>query len=121
MKLVNIFLLVLSMFCLTAFDNMTVSVAWDNNTNPNIAGYKLHYDDKARTTEDTETAYANIIDVGRVFIMDLDNSTFLTSKTYYFSLTSYDSTGKDNPLCEEISWNPFIENGKPVTFMMGTN
>ena len=61
-----------------------VTLAWDDNSEPDLGGYKLHFGQVSGN-------YATTIDVGkntRYTIFDLHDD-----KTYYFAVTAYDKTG----------------------------
>ena len=71
-----------------------VYIAWNNVNDKDLAGYKVHYGFMSRTY-DTE------IDVNK-------NTNYLTKEldegvTYYFAVTSYDSTGNASEYSTEIS------------------
>ena len=58
-----------------------------------LAGYKVHYGT-------THGSYPNTITIGNVTSYSINN---LTSGTYYFSLTSYDTSGMESGYSNEVS------------------
>ena len=58
-----------------------------------LAGYKVHYGT-------THGSYSNTITVGNVTSYSINN---LASGTYYFSLTSYDTSGVESGYSNEVS------------------
>lgn len=81
-----------------------VTVAWDPNTEPDLAGYLVYYGTSSRTYP---------------FSIDVDNSTIHTisdlaeGRTYYFAVTAYDFNGNESDFSEEISLY-LSENGGEV-------
>ena len=72
-----------------------VSLAWDSNTESNVAGYKLYYGFESSN-------YTHTIDVGNetsYSISDLDSNV-----VHYFAATAYDSSGNESDFSEEISY-----------------
>jgi hypothetical protein len=71
-----------------------VTLAWDPNSEPDIAGYKIHYGLQSNS-------YSNVIDVGNYtscVISDLE-----VGSTYYFSATAYDTSGLESSHSNEVS------------------
>jgi hypothetical protein len=72
-----------------------LSLTWDPNNEPNIAGYKVYYGT-------VSSDYKFNVDVGKntiVTISDLE-----LSKTYYFAVTAYDVDGNESNFSAEISY-----------------
>ncbi len=59
------------------------TLAWDSNSEPHLAGYKLHYGETSRN-------YTSTVDVGNQTSHTVDN--LQDGKTYYFAVTAYDTT-----------------------------
>jgi len=79
---------------LLAAGTAQVKLAWDANTDPGIAGYKIHY---GTTSGD----YDSFIDVGNnttCTISGLDEGTI-----YYFAATAYVSGGVESGYSEELA------------------
>ena len=70
------------------------TVAWDANTEPDLAGYRLYYGVGSGN-------YTDSVDVGNVTqhtVADLADDTI-----YYFALRAYDTDGNYSELSEEIN------------------
>ena len=73
-----------------------ITVGWDNNSEPDITGYKLHYGTSTRN-------YDYNVDVGNYTsctISDLQEGT-----TYYFAATAYNSQLNESGFSEEIAYS----------------
>ena len=73
-----------------------VTLAWDPDTDPGLAGYKLYYGTQSGN-------YSLVVDVG-------NSTTYLASNlqagtTYYFAATAYDTAGLESGYSNEISYN----------------
>jgi hypothetical protein len=64
-----------------------VKFAWDANTEPDLAGYKLYYDQDGKP-------FDNEIDVGNVTTYTLTDLSIDT--TYFFAVTAYDINGNES-------------------------
>ncbi len=69
------------------------SLAWDANTEPDVAGYKVHYG-LSRLT------YTTHLDVGNVVAYTVTN--LAASTSYYFAVTAYDSYGNESGYSNEV-------------------
>ncbi len=72
-----------------------VDLEWEANTEPNLAGYKIH---KGLSSGN----YDSVIDVGNVTTYTLSGLEVGTK--YYLAATAYDTTGKDGPFSQEITF-----------------
>ena len=76
-----------------------VSLAWDANTEPDLAGYRIHYG-----TSPGNYTLPTITVVGQ------NNARTITSlqanTTYYFAVTAYDLAGNESPLSNEVAAQP---------------
>jgi hypothetical protein len=70
------------------------TLAWDPNTEPDLAGYKVYYGKSSGI-------YSNMIDVGNQTHCEAPN--LVDGQTYYFSVTAYDIDGNESAFSEEIS------------------
>ena len=89
---------------LQAANAATVTLAWDKNTESDIAGYKLYYGTSSRN-------YKYSQDVGNsttYTISDLDEGI-----TYYFAVTDYDSSGQESNFSEEVVHTIAFQNRRP--------
>lgn len=76
----------------------TVTLAWDPNSEPDIAGYKLSYGT-------TSGQYTTTVDVGHVTTHTLTN--LAGGVTYYFVLQAYNASGT-SPYSNEVSVTTFL-------------
>lgn len=91
----------------------TVTVTWNQNTESDVAGYKVYYGTAPRS----QTAYTNSVAVtGKA-----NTSAVLTlgAGTYYFAVTASDTAGNESAFSTEVSATvPAIQPpgkpGKPV-------
>ena len=70
-----------------------ISLAWDANSEPDLAGYIIYYGDASGD-------YSHSLDVGDVTeftVTGLDDS-----GTYYFAATAYDRDGNESAYSEEL-------------------
>ena len=63
-----------------------VTLEWDPNAEPDLAGYKLYYGTASRD-------YAQVIDVGDTSTYTVTNLT--AGDTYYFAVTAHDASGHE--------------------------
>ena len=74
--------------------NAQIKLAWDPNTEPDVAGYKVYYGTASRT-------YGSAIDVGNVTTYTFPGLT--QGVTYYIALTAYDSANHESGYSNEVS------------------
>lgn len=72
----------------------SITLTWDANTEPDIAGYKVYYGTASRT-------YGTPIDVGKVTGHTVGNLS--GGKTYFVSMTAYDSFGSESGFSSEVT------------------
>ena len=72
-----------------------LTLAWDPNTDPNIAGYKIYYGT-------IRSNYTFKVDVGKYESVTI--SGLEPGKTYYFAVTAYDLSGNESDFSDEISY-----------------
>jgi hypothetical protein len=70
----------------------TITLAWDANTEPDLAGYKIHYGNSSRN-------YSTIIDVKNVTEYKIEG---LVPGTYYFAATAYDEDENESAYSIEL-------------------
>jgi len=71
----------------------TLTLAWDPNTEDDLAGYNVYYGIQSGD-------YDSVIDVGNVIqymVSDLEPET-----QYYFAVTAYDTSGNESGFSEEV-------------------
>lgn len=79
-----------------------VTLSWDPNTEPDLAGYKVYYGTSSRN-------YTETIDVGNTTTYQI---TGLSEGTYYFAVTAYDTSNNESDFSEEVS-KTFSQNQPP--------
>lgn len=72
----------------------SVTVLWDPNTEPDLAGYRVYYGTSSRN-------YSVMIDVGNVTSCQINNLT--QGVRYFFAVTAYDTAGNESDFSEEVS------------------
>jgi hypothetical protein len=84
----------------------SATISWNANTEKDLAGYKIYYGNASRTADCPPGGYPSVIDVGKTETPDkpvykLGN--LEPSKTYYFSVVSYDISGNESCFSKETS------------------
>ncbi len=74
-----------------------VTLAWDANSEPDLAGYKLYYGTSPGT-------YPNVMSLGLVTTYTVTNLT--DGVAYYFALTALDTEGFESGKSNEVSYTP---------------
>jgi hypothetical protein len=72
-----------------------VTLAWDLSSSPNIAGYRLY-------SGTTSGVYGQTIEVGNATSTLVSN--LVTGKTYFFTVTAYNTTGVESAPSNEVSY-----------------
>ncbi|MBU1102670.1 fibronectin type III domain-containing protein [Patescibacteria group bacterium] len=102
--LIVLVVLFISLFYTNSAFAGSVTLAWDPNTEPDIAGYKIYYGTSTRTGTDPGVCglcgYATFVDVGNVTLRTIDNLT--NGQTYYFSATAYNTAGLESAFSNEV-------------------
>jgi fibronectin type 3 domain-containing protein len=70
-----------------------VMLEWDENTEPDLDGYKLYYGSASRS-------YGYIIDVGNQ--TDFTVVDLVEGETYYFAVTAYNTSGYESSYSNEV-------------------
>ena len=78
-----------------AASSVRITLAWDANAEPSVAGYRLHYG--TRSGEYTAT-----IEAGASTEVTIEDLT--PGQTYYFAVTAYDSEGDESEYSDEVSY-----------------
>ena len=71
------------------------TLVWDANTEPDLAGYRVHYGS-------SPGVYSTQVDVGKQTQFGAQN--FDWSKTWYFAVQAYNTSGLVSPLSTEVKW-----------------
>jgi hypothetical protein len=96
-------------------DAATVTLGWDKNSEPDIAGYRMYYG----TTSDR---YDYSVDVGNYTSCTI--SGLQEGTTYYFSATAYNSNNFESDFSEELAYKIPVsdlvdgEGSNPVTIWL---
>jgi len=83
-----------------------VSLAWDANTEPDLAGYRIHYG----TSSGRYTLSADV--VGGVNTGSIPN--LQADTTYYFVVTAYDLAGNESQPSNEVAVQPTVTTQAPT-------
>ncbi len=84
----------------------SVGLAWDANTESDLAGYKIFYGTAVRS-------YSHSIDVGNATeytLTDLEEGV-----TYYMAATAYDDQDNESDYSSELVYTPPVSNHNPAT------
>ena len=82
------------------------ALSWNASTEPDLAGYKIYYGLSLRNNNCPTGGYPERIDVGKTAAPEKPTHTFENleeGKTYYFSVTSYDTSDNESCFSEELS------------------
>lgn len=71
-----------------------IRLAWNQNTELDLGGYKVYYGKASRV-------YGNSVDAGNVMNFILDGLT--SNQTYYIVITAYDNAGNESVFSTEVS------------------
>jgi hypothetical protein len=88
-------MLVTAAFSAAAQVTSSVTLAWDPNPSPEVAGYRLY-------EGLVSGVYTTVIDVGDSTSVTASN--LICGATYYFAVTDYDNNGLESPFSSEISY-----------------
>lgn len=77
------------------------TLSWNAAAESDVMGYKIYYGTQKRSSDCPQGGYKNKVDVGKQTSYKLENLN--DSSTYYFSVTSYNSGGKESCFSQEIS------------------
>jgi hypothetical protein len=83
-----------------------VTLAWDANTEPDLAGYKVHYGTASGS-------YTTSVDVHKVTTSSIGALT--AGQTYYFAVTAYNASGNESGYSNQVSYSVAAANGAPLT------
>jgi chitinase len=83
-----------------------VTLAWDANTEPDLAGYKVHYGT-------VSGSYTTSLDVHNVTTAIVTGLT--AGQTYYFAATAYNAANNESGYSNQVSYSIPAPNGAPST------
>jgi hypothetical protein len=98
-------LLVLFFFLTGSVHSAQVTLAWDPNTEPDIAGYRIYYGLAS-------DQYSSSVDVGNQTSYTV--ASLADGQTYYFAATAYDRYGDESDFSNELALNIPV----PCTYMV---
>ena len=88
-----------------------VTVAWDANSEPQLAGYILFYDTVSRFDGTAIRNYTNKIDVGNKTQRKITG--MVAGTTYYFAAKAYDTAGRQSAFSKELVYTIPEPNSAP--------
>lgn len=86
--------------------NGQANLSWNANPEEDLAGYRIYYGQSPRTSDCPAGGYAEKLDAGKTTTPEKPSYKFEkleSGKTYYFSVTSYDSSGNESCFSAEMS------------------
>lgn len=75
-------------------------LSWNPNTEADVSGYRIYYGTSPRNADCPPGGYTDNIDVHKVTNYNISN--LKNGETYYFSVTSYNNSGKESCFSEEM-------------------
>ncbi len=82
-----------------------IKLAWDANTEPDLAGYKIYYGTSARTGTDPKNCglcgYSTVVSAGKVTSYTLGN--LISGQNYYVSLSATDTSNNESGFSNEVN------------------
>jgi hypothetical protein len=82
-----------------------IRVAWDANTESDLAGYRIYFGTSARTGTDPKVCglcgYSKMIDIGNAITYRIPG--LIQGKTYYISATAYDTSNNESVFSTEVN------------------
>jgi hypothetical protein len=87
-------------------NNGTATLSWNANDEPDLAGYRIYYGTAPRSGDCPPGGYYDKIDVGKTSTPEKPSykiENLADGKTYYFSVTSFDTSGNESCFSAEMS------------------
>jgi fibronectin type 3 domain-containing protein len=75
----------------------TVTLAWNANPEPNVAGYRLYYGTASH-------AYTQVVAAGNSTTASVPN--LVAGTVYYFAATAYNTAGNESLFSSEVAYAP---------------
>ncbi len=88
-----------------------ITLAWDQNSDPDLAGYKLYLGNSSRN-------YTHTIDLGLTTQYTIRN--LIDGTVYFFTLTAYNQKGFESSFSNEVRY-PYIEYTQKIFLPMVLN
>lgn len=86
----------------------SITLAWNANSETNLAGYRLYWGPASRVYTATQTVLSPPTLVSTTFVPGTNTSTTVTNlptgKTFYFAVTAYTTDGLESDYSEEVSF-----------------
>jgi hypothetical protein len=105
---ISILEIITCLFIATIASNATaaqVTIAWDPNTESDLAGYRIHYG----TASGSYSVHTDVHNVTSCTVTGLADG-----QTYYFAATAYDTSGNESGYSNQVSYSiPTAGNGAP--------
>lgn len=76
-------------------------LTWSAATENDFKGYRVYYGTEKRTADCPQGGYAKKVEAGKNPTFQVNN--LKDGQTYYFSVTSYNESGKESCFSEEMS------------------
>ena len=92
--IITLLLILLPLFLYQSALAANINLAWDPNTEPDLAGYRVYYGTASGT-------YGAPIDVKKVTTYTLTGLTL--GQTYFLAVTAYDTSGNESDYSNEVS------------------
>lgn len=92
------FVIVIPLYVIVSITNAyaaQVTLAWDQNTESNLAGYKIYYGNSSRK-------YTRSVDVKDRTATTCTISDLIEGQTYYFAATAYNTSGSESNYSAEV-------------------
>ncbi|MFH1427301.1 MAG: hypothetical protein ABIG60_02110 [Patescibacteria group bacterium] len=94
---------------------LETTLAWEANSESNLAGYKLYYGSQpGGTYNGTDAIEGNSpIDLPLNYLYDINNPEFTLTglaenETYYYVITAYAEDGTESSFSNEVSFQPYV-------------
>lgn len=118
MKRISCGLLFLLTLVLTAAGANSVTLAWNPNTETNLAGYRLYWGTATRSYQFSNQVSAPATFVGTNWVQSSNTFNVVSNldigRKYYFAVTAFTSDGLESDYSEEVMFGGF-KPGKPTT------
>jgi hypothetical protein len=108
-SIITFLIILLSLFLYQSAFAAQIKLAWDANTESDLAGYKVYYGTASGS-------YGNPTNVGNVTTYTLTGLTL--GQTYYIAVTAYDTSNNESGYSNEV--NGVATDGAPV-YTVATN
>jgi len=82
------------------------TLAWDANTESDLAGYKVHYG----TASGSYTVHTDVHNITTSTVTGLT-----AGQTYYFVVTAYNAANNQSGYSNQVSYSVLAPNGAPLT------